>query len=63
MKEEDVKQSFSASGEMAEWSNALDSKSSMRVTVSGVQIPLSPPKNPKIRIWKRKNTYQKFQNS
>ena len=30
-------------GEMAEWSNAVDSKSIVRVSVPGVQIPLSPP--------------------
>lgn len=30
-------------GEVAEWSNASDSKSDIRVTVSGVQIPPSPP--------------------
>ena len=29
-------------GEMAEWSNAADSKSAIRVSVSGVRIPLSP---------------------
>ena len=29
---------------MAEWSNAPDSKSGLRATVTGVQIPLSPPK-------------------
>ena len=28
---------------MAEWSNAVDSKSIVRVSVPGVQIPLSPP--------------------
>ena len=27
---------------MAEWSNAADSKSAIRLTVSGVRIPLSP---------------------
>ena len=32
-------------GEMAEWSNAVDSKSIVRVSVPGVQIPLSPPVN------------------
>ena len=30
-------------GEMAEWSKALDSKSSIRATVSRVRIPISPP--------------------
>lgn len=30
-------------GEVAEWSNARDSKSCIRATVSGVQIPPSPP--------------------
>ncbi len=29
---------------MAEWSNAPDSKSGLRVTVPGVRIPISPPK-------------------
>jgi hypothetical protein len=28
---------------MAEWSNAPDSKSGLRATVTGVRIPLSPP--------------------
>ena len=28
---------------MAEWLNAVDSKSIVRVSVPGVQIPLSPP--------------------
>ena len=28
---------------MAEWTKAVDSKSTVRVTVPGVQIPLSPP--------------------
>ena len=30
-------------GEVAEWLNALVSKTSIRATVSRVQIPLSPP--------------------
>ena len=33
---------FLTFGEVAEWLKALDSKSSMRETVSGVRIPLSP---------------------
>ena len=32
----------SCDGEMAEWSKALDSKSSVRVSAPGVRIPLSP---------------------
>src|SRR5579859_6524062 len=31
---------------MAEWSNASDSKSDLRASVTGVRIPLSPPLNP-----------------
>ena len=33
---------LTTTGEMAEWSNAADSKSAIRVSVSGVRIPLSP---------------------
>ncbi len=33
---------ITTTGEMAEWSNAADSKSAIRITVSGVRIPLSP---------------------
>ena len=32
----------STNGEMPEWLNGLDSKSSVRETVPGVRIPLSP---------------------
>ena len=34
---------FAIRGEMAEWSKALDSKSSIRLRVSRVRIPISPP--------------------
>ncbi len=30
-------------GEMAEWSKAVDSKSTVGVTSPGVRLPLSPP--------------------
>ena len=30
-------------GEMAEWSNAPDSKSGLGVSLTGVRIPISPP--------------------
>ncbi len=33
---------FKALGELAEWLKALDSKSSIGATLSGVQIPRSP---------------------
>ena len=33
----------SGHGEMAEWSNAADSKSVIGLALSGVRIPLSPP--------------------
>ena len=41
-------------GEMAEWSNALDSKSRVPAMVPRVQIPISPPKGTrKSAFWLR----------
>ena len=37
--------SFANYGEMAEWSNAADSKSVVLLAVPGVRIPLSPRSN------------------
>ena len=43
--EKSIFDAFNSLGEMPEWTNGLDWKSSVRVTVPRVRIPLSPPIN------------------
>ena len=47
-------------GEVAEWSNARDSKSCIRATVSRVRIPSSPPEIIKKRPFGRFFIHQNY---